>query len=142
MSPLLLLVEEPVKARLELLKAGGGRGGQGLRQCAQCNRVHNPVSRLRRRSRVNKQPVFQASQAHEHFPAAAGAKLGRSTRGALMLWGVWGREIATTKEEKIVKIRQWKQSHLTTPSERDFTAHQEALLSAVILDKRNIARDA
>jgi hypothetical protein len=38
-----------------------------------------------------------------------------------------------------VKIRQWKQSHLTTPSERNFTAHQEALLSAIISDRRNNA---
>jgi hypothetical protein len=34
-----------------------------------------------------------------------------------------------------MKIRQWKQSYLTTA--RDFTVHQEALLSAVILDRRH-----
>lgn len=38
-----------------------------------------------------------------------------------------------------MKIRQWTQSHLTTLSERDFTAHQEALLSAVISDRRHNA---
>ena len=38
-----------------------------------------------------------------------------------------------------MKIRQWKQSHLTTPNERNFTAQQEALLSAVILDRRHHA---
>lgn len=36
-----------------------------------------------------------------------------------------------------MKFRQWKQSHLTTPSERNFTVHQEALLSALILDRRH-----
>lgn len=56
------------------------------------------------------------------------------------MWATLGTgRLPTTKEKKIVKIRQWKQSHLTTPSERGFTAHQEALLSAVILDKRNNA---
>jgi hypothetical protein len=45
--------------------------------------------------------------------------------------------VVKTDEVTIVKIRQWKQSHLTTPSERNFTAHQEALLSAVILDRRH-----
>ena len=49
----------------------------------------------------------------------------------------WAGEIDKNKEEKIVKIRQWKQSHLTNLSERNFTAHQEALLSAVILDRRH-----
>ena len=38
-----------------------------------------------------------------------------------------------------MKIRQWKQSHLTTSTERNFTAKQEALLSALILDRRNNA---
>jgi hypothetical protein len=50
----------------------------------------------------------------------------------------WGR-ITNNEEEQIVKIRQWKQSHLTTLTERDFTAKQEALLSALILDRRNNA---
>ena len=35
-----------------------------------------------------------------------------------------------------MKIRQWKQSHLTTSIDRNFIADQEALLSAVILDRR------
>jgi hypothetical protein len=38
-----------------------------------------------------------------------------------------------------VKIRQWKHSHLTTSVERNFTAQQEAILSAVILDRRHNA---
>jgi hypothetical protein len=38
-----------------------------------------------------------------------------------------------------VKIRQWKQSHLTTSTERNFTDKQEALLSALISDRRNNA---
>jgi hypothetical protein len=38
-----------------------------------------------------------------------------------------------------VRIRQWKQSHLTTPTERNFTARQEAVLSALILDRRHNA---
>jgi hypothetical protein len=35
-----------------------------------------------------------------------------------------------------VKIRHWKQSHLTTSIDRNFIADQEALLAAVILDRR------
>jgi hypothetical protein len=50
----------------------------------------------------------------------------------------WGG-INKNKEEKIVKIRQWKHSHLTTSIERNFVAHQEALLAAVILDRRHNA---
>ena len=38
-----------------------------------------------------------------------------------------------------MKFRQWKQSHLTTSTDRNFTAKQEALLSALILDRRNNA---
>ena len=38
-----------------------------------------------------------------------------------------------------MKIRRWKQSHLTTLIDRNFIADQEALLSAVILDRRNSA---
>ena len=38
-----------------------------------------------------------------------------------------------------MKIRQWKQSHLTTSIDRNFIADQEALLSAVILDRRHNA---
>jgi hypothetical protein len=36
-----------------------------------------------------------------------------------------------------VKIRQRKQTQLTISSERNFTAKQEALLSALILDRRD-----
>ena len=35
-----------------------------------------------------------------------------------------------------MKIRHCKQSHLTTSVDRNFIADQEALLSAVILDRR------
>ena len=36
-----------------------------------------------------------------------------------------------------MKIRQWKQSHLTTSIDHNFIADQEALLSALILDRRH-----
>jgi len=49
----------------------------------------------------------------------------------------WGG--ITEPKEQIVKIRQWKQSHLTTSTERNFTAKQEALLSALISDRRDNA---
>ena len=38
-----------------------------------------------------------------------------------------------------MKIRQRKPSHLTTPFEPNFTANQEALLCAIILDRRHNA---
>ena len=100
------------------------------------SQVHLAVART---CLVNKQPIFQASQAREHFLAAAGAKLGHSTSHVAMLCGrTLGRD-NRAEEEQIVKIRQWKHSHLTKSTDRNFTAKQEALLSALILDRRNNA---